>query len=719
MRDAQAGAAVLVVDADTRERSAVRAMLAPLGYRIAGAESQADALRAVAHERFAVIVHGHARESLDGYETAKRIREETGTELTPIIFLTAFGDDELETAAAYASGAVDFVFTPVLAAVLRAKVSTFMKLVMRSQQLEDSVESIMRAQQRAGRQRGARASGSGERGGGDRHRHRGGRDRVGQPVGPAPVRLRRRGGDDREPFASVVGESTGRRKDGSTFPMELGMSRMQIDGRTFTIGSVHDITGRSQRFERDRVAFEEAPIGSVITSRDGRIERVNQAVCEMTGRTSEQLIGRRLSELAHPADRPASAAALAALVNDATGTRRFEGRYLRHGGQVIEASVAVSAIRDDHGGHPALHPDRGRHRRAPHDPRARAGAVRDARAPGRGGRAARRRHRSAHAPRRRAVGRHRRAPGPARLGAELVPLAAVLHDVGKIAIPDAVLSKRGKLTAKEFDLVKTHTTVGGEMLKRQHVRPRRDGGGDRADAPREMGRQRLPGRPERRRDPDHRPDRRRRRRPRRPHPRAALQTGVGGRGRGGGSAEPGGKALRPAGGGRVLQRPPRAPLGTRRRASRPRAERRRSGRVRGEHRPRRGRGLLRRRARARARRLDAVCEGVRRARDAAARDARRRGRGRGLHRARLARRGARCDCRSAALARGRAAALRGHGAGPERRVDRAGAARGSCGSQTRTATRCRSSRRRTLRGAKTSARRATPGGARHRPLLRS
>jgi response regulator RpfG family c-di-GMP phosphodiesterase len=119
LRDAQAGAAVLVVDADTRERSAVRGMLARLDYRIAGAESQADALRAVAHERFAVIVMDTRREALDGYETAKRIREQTGTELTPIIFLTAFGDDELETAAAYASGA------------------------MRSQQLEDSVESIM------------------------------------------------------------------------------------------------------------------------------------------------------------------------------------------------------------------------------------------------------------------------------------------------------------------------------------------------------------------------------------------------------------------------------------------------------------------------------------------------------------------------------------------------------------------------------------------------
>jgi len=47
---------------------------------------------------------------------------------------------------------------------------------------------------------------------------------------------------------------------------------------------------------------------------------------------------------------------------------------------------------------------------------------------------------------------------------ELIRLAAALHDVGKIAIPDAVLAKRGKLTVEEFEHMKTHTTVGGRML---------------------------------------------------------------------------------------------------------------------------------------------------------------------------------------------------------------------------------------------------------------
>ncbi len=126
--DAQPGAAVLVVDADTTERRAVRSMLAPLDCRVVGADSKPAALRAVAGERFDVVVMDARRPWLDGYETAKLIRLKTGTELTPIIFLTAFGGHEPETATAYASGAVDFVFTPVLAGVLRAKVATFMEL---------------------------------------------------------------------------------------------------------------------------------------------------------------------------------------------------------------------------------------------------------------------------------------------------------------------------------------------------------------------------------------------------------------------------------------------------------------------------------------------------------------------------------------------------------------------------------------------------------------
>ncbi|SDL48637.1 putative two-component system response regulator [Maridesulfovibrio ferrireducens] len=49
--------------------------------------------------------------------------------------------------------------------------------------------------------------------------------------------------------------------------------------------------------------------------------------------------------------------------------------------------------------------------------------------------------------------------------ANLLKLAAPMHDVGKIGIPDTVLNKPGKLTSEEFDLIKTHTTIGHEILK--------------------------------------------------------------------------------------------------------------------------------------------------------------------------------------------------------------------------------------------------------------
>ncbi|KPV59039.1 histidine kinase [Paenibacillus sp. A3] len=49
--------------------------------------------------------------------------------------------------------------------------------------------------------------------------------------------------------------------------------------------------------------------------------------------------------------------------------------------------------------------------------------------------------------------------------AELLKNASPMHDIGKVAIPDAILKKPGKLTAEEFDVMKSHTTIGYSLLK--------------------------------------------------------------------------------------------------------------------------------------------------------------------------------------------------------------------------------------------------------------
>ena len=51
---------------------------------------------------------------------------------------------------------------------------------------------------------------------------------------------------------------------------------------------------------------------------------------------------------------------------------------------------------------------------------------------------------------------------------DVIRTAAVLHDIGKIGIPDAILTKPTKLTSEEFDLIKQHPRMGVQIL--EHTR---------------------------------------------------------------------------------------------------------------------------------------------------------------------------------------------------------------------------------------------------------
>lgn len=48
--------------------------------------------------------------------------------------------------------------------------------------------------------------------------------------------------------------------------------------------------------------------------------------------------------------------------------------------------------------------------------------------------------------------------------AELMKIASTMHDIGKVAIPDVILKKPGKLSIEEFEVIKTHTTIGYKIL---------------------------------------------------------------------------------------------------------------------------------------------------------------------------------------------------------------------------------------------------------------
>ncbi len=132
---AAAPVAILVVDDNAAKRLALKAALHPLGCTIVEADSGLAALRCVMTHNFAVILLDVRMPIMDGFETAALIRTRRQSELTPIIFITAYGSDELVPRDQYAQGAVDFIFAPVPADQLRAKVAVFASLFRKAETL--------------------------------------------------------------------------------------------------------------------------------------------------------------------------------------------------------------------------------------------------------------------------------------------------------------------------------------------------------------------------------------------------------------------------------------------------------------------------------------------------------------------------------------------------------------------------------------------------------
>jgi signal transduction histidine kinase len=131
----QSTVSILVVDDDSTKRFALKTILAPLGENVVEASSGADGLRQLLRQEFAVVLLDVRMPIMDGFETAQLIRQRPRSELTPIIFVTALDQAETDMGRGYDLGAVDFVFAPVVPAILRAKIAVFVELYRAQQEL--------------------------------------------------------------------------------------------------------------------------------------------------------------------------------------------------------------------------------------------------------------------------------------------------------------------------------------------------------------------------------------------------------------------------------------------------------------------------------------------------------------------------------------------------------------------------------------------------------
>lgn len=141
-------APVLMVDDRVENLVALEAVLQPLGHPLVRALSGEEVLRALLRRDFAVILLDVQMPGMNGFETASIIKSRERSRHTPIIFLTAISKEEEYVFEGYSAGAVDYIFKPFNPEILRSKVSVFIDLYNKGQQLRAQNELLRKSERR-------------------------------------------------------------------------------------------------------------------------------------------------------------------------------------------------------------------------------------------------------------------------------------------------------------------------------------------------------------------------------------------------------------------------------------------------------------------------------------------------------------------------------------------------------------------------------------------
>src|SRR3954470_5619586 len=103
----QHSANILLVDDDPRNLDVLESILTSPDYRIFRARTTDEAFLALIHDEFSVIVLDVRMPQMTGLELAKIIKQRKKTQHVPIIFLTAYYQEDKDVLQGYGAGAVD------------------------------------------------------------------------------------------------------------------------------------------------------------------------------------------------------------------------------------------------------------------------------------------------------------------------------------------------------------------------------------------------------------------------------------------------------------------------------------------------------------------------------------------------------------------------------------------------------------------------------------
>jgi signal transduction histidine kinase len=134
---------VLLVDDHPENLVALEAVLCGLGQTLVKAQSGEKALRCLLQHDFAVILLDVQMPGMDGFETARLIRQHPRSRATPIIFLTAYSDNEALKSKGYRLGAVDYLLKPIDPEILVSKVTVFVELFKKNLEVKQQAAQIV------------------------------------------------------------------------------------------------------------------------------------------------------------------------------------------------------------------------------------------------------------------------------------------------------------------------------------------------------------------------------------------------------------------------------------------------------------------------------------------------------------------------------------------------------------------------------------------------
>ena len=138
---------ILVVDDSAENLISIEAALEGLGQEVVTARSGQEALRHLLESNFALILLDVKMPGMDGFQTAELIRARKRSLHTPILFLTAYRSDD-HLFRGYDMGAVDFLIKPIVPEILRSKVSVFVELSRHAALLRRQAEALAKTEQR-------------------------------------------------------------------------------------------------------------------------------------------------------------------------------------------------------------------------------------------------------------------------------------------------------------------------------------------------------------------------------------------------------------------------------------------------------------------------------------------------------------------------------------------------------------------------------------------